>query len=103
MDHLHTSSSSCLHSESRFIGSGRSPYEEACLDERRACVGVSNSSASLASIRSTILPFFFLDGASTKHPKQIIYKHTLINFTFSIEFLFLLDWLIMMYCVVERV
>lgn len=37
---------------------------------------------------------FFLHGASTKHPKQIIYKHTLINFTFSVEFPYLLVWLL---------
>lgn len=41
---------------------------------------------------------FFLHGASTKHPQQIIYKRTLINFTFSIEFPFLLVWLYFMFC-----
>lgn len=76
----------------RFIGSGRSPYKEACLDGKTR-EGLSIERASLASIRCTIL-LFFLHGASTKHPKQIIYKRTLINFTFSVEFPFLLVWLL---------
>ena len=80
------------HILSRFIGSGRFPYKEACLDGKTRG-GVSIERASLASIRCTILPFF-LHGASTKHPKQIIYKRTLINFTFSIEFPFLLVWVL---------
>ena len=42
----------------RFIGSGRYPYKEACLDGKTR-EGLSIERASLASIRCTILLFFF--------------------------------------------
>ena len=47
------------HILSRFIGSGRFPYKEACLDGKtRGGGGVSIERASLASIRCTFLTFF---------------------------------------------